>query len=349
MPLEGRDAVLADHQVGVVLVPGVQRRGGVQVGVPEPLGEPCRRRGQPGPGAESLQQRLAFFPGQQIGAPVGVLPGAGDRDVPGAQFLGQVGEHHRLEVPPDRHAGAAPVGDRAPPVPRGERDSRGVAFAVCGRRQRDMVAARGVVGAGVLEGGQHRGVAGGGHQVQLAGQVEHHRAVLAEEPLHQHLVVVAVVGRHLLDVRQLGSEPAGLLDRGHSAGRPLPRLLGGGLAVRVEVLQHGAVGADQPLRHRPLPQPDLLQLGLGLLEDGRHPLAQHLGQVVAGAHPRRVGKARHQGQLLGVPVPRQRVDVLGCGLPGEVGDLRGRNPLQPAGGVAEFVDLVQVLGLGLEP
>ena len=59
-PLEGRHAALADHQVGVVLVPGVQRGGGVQVRVPEPLGEPCCRGGQAGPGAESLQQRFAL-------------------------------------------------------------------------------------------------------------------------------------------------------------------------------------------------------------------------------------------------------------------------------------------------
>ena len=198
-----------------------------------------------------------------------------------------------------------------------------------GRRQRDVVAPHGVVGAGVLERGQHRGVAGGGDQVQLGGQVEHHRPVLAEEPVHQHLVVVAVEGRHLLDVGQLGGEPAGLLDRGHRAGRFLPRFLAGGLAVRVEVLQHGAVGADQPLRHRPLAQPDLLQLCPGLLDDGRHPLAQHLGQVVTGPHPRGVDQARHQRQPLGVPVPRQRVDVLGSRLPGEVSDLGRRDPLQP--------------------
>jgi hypothetical protein len=28
-----------------------------------------------------------------------------------------------------------------------------------------------------------------------------------EEPVHQHFIVVAVEGRHLLDVGQLGSEP----------------------------------------------------------------------------------------------------------------------------------------------
>jgi hypothetical protein len=62
-----------------------------------------------------------------------------------------------------------------------------------------------------------------------------------------------------------------------------------------------------------------------------------------------VGQAGHQRQLLGVPVPGQRVDVLGGGLPGEVGDLSRGNPLQPVGGIAELVDLFQVLGLGLEP
>ncbi len=167
--------------------------------------------------------------------------------------------------------------------------------------------------------------------------------------MHQHLVVVAVVGRHLLDVRQLGGEPAGLLDRGHRAGRSLPRLPGGGLAVRVQVLQDGAVGADQPLGHRALAEPDLLQLGLRLLDDRRDALAQHLSQVVAGLHPGGVGQARHQRQFLSIPVAGQRVDVLGRCLAGEVGDLRRGEPFHPVGGVAECVDLVQVLCLGLEP
>ena len=317
--------------------------------MPQPLSEPGRRGRQPHPGAEPLQQRLALLPRQQVRPPVGVLPGARDRDVPGAQLLGQVGEHHRLEVPPHHHAGVAAVGDCAPPVPRGERQARVAGLAAGGRGQRDVVAPRTVVGAGVLEGGQHRVVAGGGHQVELAGQLEHHGAVHAEEPCHQHLVVVAVEGRHLLDVGQLSGEPAGLLDRGHCAGRSVARFLAGGLAVWVELLQHGAVGADQPLRYRPLPQPDLLQFGLRLLHDRRGPLAQHLGQVITGLHPRRVDQARDQGQLLGVPVPGQRVDVLGCGLPGEVGDLPRGDPLQPVRGVAELIDLVQVPGLGLEP
>jgi len=110
------------------------------------------------------------------------------------------------------------------------------------------------------------------------------------------------------------------------AGRLLPRCLASGLAVRIEVFQHGAVGADQPLRHRPLAQPDLFQLRPGLLEDGRHPLAQHLGQVVAGPHPRGVHQARHQRQPLGLLIPRQRVDVLGRRLPGEISDFARRNP-----------------------
>ena len=164
---------------------------------------------------------------------------------PVREFLGQVGEPIASKCA-DRDAGRR-GGDRAPPVPRGERDFRGVVFAVCGQQQRDIVAARGVVARACSRAASAEAsleVA----QVQLAGQVGRHRAVLTEEPLHQRLVVVAVVGRHLLDVRQLGSEPAGLLDRGHRCGRPLPRLLGGGLALQVAVLRRGAVGADQPLR-----------------------------------------------------------------------------------------------------
>ena len=151
--------------------------------------------------------------------------------------------------------------------------------------------------------------------------------------MHQHLVIVAVKGRHLLDAGQLGGEPARLLDGGHRAGRLLPRRPAGGLPVRIKVFQHGAVGADQLLQRLPLPQPDLFQLGPGLLEDGRYPLAQHLGQVVAGPHPRGVHQARHQRQPLGLLIPRQRVDVLGSRLPGEVSDLARRDPLQPRRGV----------------
>jgi hypothetical protein len=67
-----------------VLVAGVQACGRVQVRLPQPLDEPGGGGGQACSGAESLQQRLAFFPGEQVGAPVGVLPGADDGDVAGA-------------------------------------------------------------------------------------------------------------------------------------------------------------------------------------------------------------------------------------------------------------------------
>ena len=64
---------------------------------------------------------------------------------------------------------------------------------------------------------------------------------------------------------------------------------------------------------------------------------------------RGVDQACHQGQLLAVPGPGHRVDVLGRGLPGEVRDLSRGDSFHPLRGVADLVDLVEVFGLGLEP
>ena len=202
----------------------------------------------------------------------------------------------------------------------------------------------------MFQGGQHRVVGGGGHQVQLAGQLEHHRTVLDEVTVHQDLVVVAVEGRHLLDVGQLRGEPARLLHGRDGTRRPLTRRLPvRNLAFGVQVFQHRAVGADQPLGGRALPLADLLQLRFGLLEVGRHPLAQHLGQVVAGPHPRGMHQARHQRHPLDRRVVPHRRRVLSGRLPSEISDLARGDPRQPRGGIAQRVDLVQVLGLGLEP
>ncbi len=277
-PLEAGDPALGDDQVGVVLIPGIQGGGRVQVGAAQPLSEGGRVSRQAGFLAEGGQQRLALGPGEQVGAPVGVLAGPGHGDVAGAQLSGQVGEYHRLEVPPGHHARMAAVGDGRPPVCRGERDARPVLAAIGYGGQRDEVAALGPVLPGVLQAGQHRAVARSGQQFEPAGQVEHHCPVLAEEPGHQHLVVVAVEGRYLLDVGQLRGEPARVLDRGHRPGLSLAGYTAAGLfAAGVQVLQHGAVGADQPLRDHALAQPDLLQLRPDPLHVGRHPLAQHLG------------------------------------------------------------------------
>ena len=160
-------------------------------------------------------------------------------------------------------------------------------------------------------------------------------------------MVVAVEGRHLLDVGQLGGEAARLLHdlRGPAGPLGLPTGL---RVVGVQVLQHAAVGADQVLVHRALAVADLLQLVLGLLGDDRDPLAQHLCEVVAGPHAGGVHQARHQGQALEGVVARERVGVLGGGLPGEVGDLGRGDALQPGVGVAELVHLGHVGDLGLE-
>lgn len=155
-------------------------------------------------------------------------------------------------------------------------------------------------------------------------------------------------GRHLLDIGQLGGEPARRLHDLRGALGPLG-LPAGVRAIGVQVLQHAAVGADQPLVHHPLAFTDLLQFGLGLLGVGRHPLAQHLGQVIARAHPGGVHQARHQRQPLEGGVVAHRRRVQGVGLPGEVGDLGRRDPLQPGVGVTDRVHLGHVGGLGLEP
>ncbi|MEO3873510.1 hypothetical protein ABGB18_32260 [Nonomuraea sp. B12E4] len=71
--LEGGHAALVDDQVGVVEVAGVQVRSRSQVGVLEMGDETGGGVGQPDLLAEGSQFRLALRPGQQVGAPVGVL------------------------------------------------------------------------------------------------------------------------------------------------------------------------------------------------------------------------------------------------------------------------------------
>ena len=266
---------------------------------------------------------------QQVGAPVGVLPGPGHGDVPGAQFLGQVGEHHRLEVAPGHHARVAAVGDRPPPVCRGERDTRlGVSPSTGG-------------GSGMKS---RRLTWWSGRGPGRPAPRRRWRWPPAPACRPARTSPPGPCGRTGAPAPRSCRRGRPTPPRCRPAGRrtrppprrrrrrgPPPRPAPGcrGLASGVEVFQHGAVGADQPLRRRALPQADLLQLRLGLLDVGRHPLAQHLGQVIAGPHPRGVHQARHQRQPLDrlVSAPARR--VLGGRLPGEISDLARGDPLQP--------------------
>ena len=135
----------------------------------EVVDEPRLCGGQADLGAERGQLLLALLPRQQVLGPVGVLVRADDGDVAGAQLLGQVAEHHRLEVAPVHHARVLAVAHHAPPVARREADPR-LRIVLLGRgRQRDEIAPLARIGAGVLQGGQHRVVGGGRLQLQLGG------------------------------------------------------------------------------------------------------------------------------------------------------------------------------------
>src|SRR5699024_3162146 len=80
---------VVDEQVGVVLITRLQLHGGVQVPVLEVGDEPFGGLRQADLGAERGQVLLALLPRQQVLGPVGVLVGADDGDVAGAQLLGQ--------------------------------------------------------------------------------------------------------------------------------------------------------------------------------------------------------------------------------------------------------------------
>jgi hypothetical protein len=106
---------------------------------------------------------------------------------------------------------------------------------------------------------------------------------------------------------------------------------------------------DQSLGHLGLTLTDLSELGLRELGDRRHPLAEHLGQVIARPHPRDVDHARQQRRALQRGDVAHHPGVSGRGFTSEVGDLRLRDPLQPPLRVAERVDPSQMRDLLAEP
>ncbi|MFF8619118.1 hypothetical protein [Streptomyces sp. NPDC015350] len=217
MRLERGDTGLrVDDQALVVRVPGIGRRRSRSELVFELSAERhgVVRRLVAGLGEADLDQvvvqlRLDVLPRQELLAPVGELLGAGHRDVAGAQFLGEGGEHHRLEVLAHEGAGPVLVADRLLPVQRGERDVDRAAVLV----PFGQVVAQVLVAPGVRESVQDAAVLGGGRQFQAAGQVVHRGAVLEQMPVQQHLPVVAVVGCDLLNLLVLALEPAEAVHR----------------------------------------------------------------------------------------------------------------------------------------
>ncbi|MFJ2913564.1 PP2C family protein-serine/threonine phosphatase [Streptomyces sp. NPDC087228] len=199
------DGVTETHDRTGAFFPLVQHARQWDAGSPsrllKQLSSSCRRKAtasygtaSPGLGEADLQQvgaqlRLDVLPGEQLLAPVGVLFRAGHRDVTSAQFLGEGGEDHRLEVLADKGAGPVVVADGLLPVQRGEGDIDRAAVLV---PFRDVVAG-GLVPAGVPERVQDAAVLGGRRKFQVAGQVVHRGAVLEQVPVQQHLPVGFVV------------------------------------------------------------------------------------------------------------------------------------------------------------
>jgi hypothetical protein len=96
--LQTRSARVVDYQVRVVRVPGVgvgalAGQLGLQ-GIPEAL----RVARYPGLGAECGQQLRAPRGADQLVGPVRIHLSAVHSDVPGAQLLGQIRQHTRLQV-----------------------------------------------------------------------------------------------------------------------------------------------------------------------------------------------------------------------------------------------------------
>ena len=147
-----------------------------------------------------------------------------------------------------------------------------------------------------------------------------------------------------LDVGELALKPAGILN---GPAREAQHVLGTQLRgiAWIQARQDAAVVADQPLGHLRLALADLIQLSLRELRDRRHPLAEHLGEVVSRARARDVDHACQQRRALGRRDVAHHAGVGGHRLAGEVRDLRLRNRVQPRVRVAQGVDPAQVRDL----
>ena len=188
----------ASHSAGVAAQPGLQ------VGAePGPVG------GDADLGAERRAAAARTRPGlSSWSAQFAYACATGHGDVAGPQFLGQVGQHARLQVPAHEHPRVLAVPDGPPPVLRGERhvqhprdrppgliDGQLPGRVGDGDLVADVVAGQRRVLPHEVQGVQHAAIGAGRLQVQGAGHGEHRRPVLAEMPGHQRGVVVAVVGR----------------------------------------------------------------------------------------------------------------------------------------------------------
>ncbi|WTE32467.1 hypothetical protein OH735_03920 [Streptomyces sp. NBC_01618] len=225
--LQRRDARLRiDDQTLVLRIPGIRRGGGAaQFVLQLPAKELCvefgalARLGEADLHQVGPQHLLDDLPGQQLLGPVGVLLRADHRDVAGAQFLGERGEDHRLEVLAHELPGTGLVDHRLAPVLGGEGDVDLLAFLVEGG---DVLAAGRLVPLGVREGVQHPTVLADRGELQLVviGQVEHHRSVPADLAVQQHFPEVAVVGGDLLDLLVLLREPSEAVHREGNRAEP---------------------------------------------------------------------------------------------------------------------------------
>jgi hypothetical protein len=154
----------------------------------------------------------------------------------------------------------------------------------------------------VLDGVQHAAIGARRLQPDDARERDHRRPVPAAVLGDQRHVVVRVMRRDRLDLRKLRVEPAGVLN--DPARPPHRRGRDGCLAAaRVKATEHTAVADDQPLADLRLALADLRKLGLRELRDRRHPLAEHLRQIITRPRPRDVNHARQQRD------PLQRRDL----------------------------------------
>ncbi len=332
-----------DHEIRVLGVAGVDRGGLVRELRPELVGERARRPGQANLGAELAEQPLALRPREELRGPVRVGLRPADRDVTTAKLRREIREHARLEMTAVQLTRPVTRGDDPLPLLRGERqvDEHRVTIG------RDQVARQMRVSEGVLDRVEDAAI--GARRLQLDGphEREHRRPVTPAMPRDQRHVVVRVMRRDSLDVGELRLEPARPLDRPPRQAQRDGRvwLLDGS---RVKAGEDAAVLGDQALGDLGLALVDLGKLILRVLRDLRHPLAEHLRQIVAGPRPCDV-KPRQQRD------PLQRGDVAHHASVGrerlarEVGDLRLRDPLQPPAGVAERVNPPQILDLLTKP
>jgi hypothetical protein len=157
-------------------------------------------------------------------------------------------------------------------------------------------------------------------------------------------VVVPVVGGDEIDVAVLGGEPArglhrlaGLLERGL-----FPR---SGLPVRVDLLEHRAVGGHQPLGDLLVLVFERLQFLACAFGQRAHPAAEHLRGVIAGPGLRGEHQRGHQRDPLGGAVVAHHRGVGGGSLAGEIGDLRRGHLLPPRPRVPEALDPALALQL----